>query len=684
MSRFTQIYTPYAPLLWLGLGAYLLLSAYQVPGFLDAKQSLFVVGALFYGWFFVLGYGAVRCARRGEKLSFLASLVAALAVFIWTIYPGEPQNQKLAVLQQMEKMFTLQLWGFTGAVLVFFGAVRAPWLHVWLEVLALLLARSLRFPRWLVLGVLALALVLLCVFLSHYIRLWQPVIVDSMAQYVHAKFMAIGDWYGKSHPLSQFFLTPMMLDNGKWYSQYQPLHVFLLSLGHHLHAPWLVNPLNAGLSVVLLYVLTRHIADEATARIAAALTVVCTFIITMSSEYMSHATALNTVIVFLICYIRTMDAIAAQKHRVVWALAAGLSLGAVFLVRPLVAVEVSGACIFYALYWCWRAQKTYLPTFAVMAVAGLICLGFQALYNAKTTGDPLLFPYMQYTMTNVPWFDREHTVWKGFIKAQDEWRRMNIALFEWRIPGLLFAFLACLPPLYNRHIPLLLAVLLVATIANGFNRFDSDIYGPRYIYELSSIIIVLTAMGICRLPELLRQLPIALPDRRVLQGALALLIITLSAASLTVVLPEKATRSAQHFAKSDQLLWKHIAPQVAVPALVFVDPAGGRGIPKKLPRYHVVGWMNPPQDDAPIIFARDLGEDNEKLIAHYKDRNAYLERHRVVYPIDKNTFRAALSMSGESDEFMTDDVESLLAPFEEEAAWRRSSRLPDVKVAPRR
>jgi len=457
---------------------------------------------------------------------------------------------------------------------------------------------------------------------------------DSVGQYVQGKFIAAGELYGTTPPLRRFFPAPMMVDDGKWYAQYQPLHVMLLGLGHFLDAPWLVNPVEGALTLVAIYFLTRRIFDEATARIAVLLTLGCSFMIFMSAEFMNHATALLFTTLMALCYVEMLEALPFnRKAAYSWALGAGLSVGAVFLTRPLTAIGVGLPFAIHAVILLRRDWRHYLTPFLIMGMAGFTCLLFDLWYNQQTTGAYFIFPTGKYhggSNTSAMGIKGSVSAIYALTKMQNEWMRLSRQLFEWVVPSTFFVVLFCLLPIRNIYARLLLGMVASHTIVNLANQYPSGAFGPRYMYEVTSALIILSAAGIMRIPFLLETLRMPLPDRATLHGIIALPIVLLFIISFAFAWPQTTWRFTHNFFNNHPERYYSLLEKAEKPALIFV----GRG-KNTDEKYKSVSFTNPPSDDAPVIFAIDRGDELDRyLVARYPGRHNYVEYDNALLPLD--------------------------------------------------
>lgn len=513
--------------------------------------------------------------------------------------------------------------------LIVYGAVRLCQLHstwCWIQRLT---AQALRVSTPIFVSALALVLVATTVFLSWYCYRFLPSIPDTVEQYMHAKVMAQGQWYGRAPVLAWegYFPSHLHIEpDGKWYSRYQPLHIFLISLGHRMSVPWLVNPMLAGLTLVAAYALAKRVYDEATARVAGCLVVCSPLILFMSSEYMSHVTAQLTSVVFVLCYIEMVEATIAGRARraYLFAVGTGLAISGVFLSRPLVGVGIALPVLLHGSAMLVRAPRRHAMPSIVAVTAVLPGLMGQLYYNRLLTGNALLPPYLQ---RHQQVFGEHGGIAMVLSKALMEWNQMNVMLFDWLVPNTLFALVAVCG-VSRRYFWLVLGPVLSLTLVNLLNPFSSFTWGPRYVYEVATFLIVLTAAGIVRLPRLLSHLWPAVSDVRVLQGVSILVVVGLFASGWPILAIEDLARYARNYQHNNHGFYTSMLRQSTKPALIFVE----RG------HYQHVAMVNPGDEREPVVFAVDQGRDrNCRLMDYMPTRQAYVERRSRITPAESCT-----------------------------------------------
>ena len=218
-----------------------------------------------------------------------------------------------------------------------------------------------------------------------------PHIDDSVSYLFQAKVMAGGRLWVPAPPDSAAFqMDEILIDGGRWYGYGFPSWHALLAAGVLAGVPWLVNPLLAGLTVLLAHALVRRLYGMAAAHAVSALLAVSPWFLFMSGELLNHPLALVLTLAVLL-------AIAAgrERPRIGAALAAGAALGLLALARPLDAVLLGLVAGGWALGLGGR--RLAVRDLLVIAVLAAALAALALPYNAALTGSATLAPHTAWT-----------------------------------------------------------------------------------------------------------------------------------------------------------------------------------------------------------------------------------------------------------------------------------------------
>ncbi|MBM3313198.1 hypothetical protein FJY70_01235 [candidate division WOR-3 bacterium] len=465
-----------------------------------------------------------------------------------------------------------------------------------------------------------------------------PQVADSISQVFQARIFASGrlwlpapqfpDFFdythiinvagSTGHPASGFAASDWPGPLGRWYSQYPFLHPLLLTLGVLLGAPWLVNPLLGALTVVAVYYLGCEVYDERSGRLGALLACVSPFIFNMSGEFMNHASALLFATLFMLFWFRAFVPSAGKAERGTWrsALLAGLFIGLVADIRPYTAAALALPFAVYSLVRAVARPRLYLGRLLALALAGAAAAGLVLIYNALTNGHPLLFGYVvkygaghEIGFGHSAW-GQSHTPWRGLVNVGHDLNMLNRFLFEWPVPSLAVVLLVFLTGKASKPDWLLLAAFVGLPVAYFFYWFHQACFGPRFLYEASACLVLLTVRSGQSLGLLLRRVFGRDASDRSAAGLVARVLPLLLFWMLTVNLPpllrsyrNPALVNYQPVARARQAKLEN--------ALVFCNDFGN-------------GFTaNPLDRNGPVVYARDYGRLNSALTLAYPGRDYY-------------------------------------------------------------
>jgi len=633
---------------------------------------------LVLAWLDAGSFDFLLAAHRSVVLKFPQILHRPVTISIWWPLAGLSVALLAAVLAQPAGRRVLaSVWrspaqiARAGAVLVLFGLTVFPWdsselpFHstgsrpVFYQALAgsglaLILAAAypwLRFPgkwvgaawRWLC-GLKPAAFALLVfgfVLLAANIVSWLgyghlPHVSDSCAQLFQARVFATGHCHLPSPQFPDFFDRSGIINDGRWYAQYPFLHSLMLVPGVLAGVPWLVNPLLGALAVALVYVLGREVFDERTGRAAALLGSASPFIITMSAEFMNHATALLFATFSLLFWFRH-----ARHGRWHQALLAGLFLGLVADVRPFTAFAL---CLPLIGCMVWRAVRTpdhrlTGPLLFLIGAASLAALDFG--YNWLTSGGPLSFGYIVlHGPGHMIGFHTDpsgmaHTPWRGVVNTGYELNYLNQALFEWGLPSLLPMALLFVMPARDRRDWLLVSLFGILVVAHFFYWA----HGARFYYESLAGVLLLSAHGLIVIPGSLGHTAVSArsDESGLVARALPLALIIMLAIGLPPVLRQCHEQSFVNTNILDTVRRSGIRN-----AVVFcgryadVFSANRFRCPEN---WHSDG--PPPADQilvGDIVYARDNGFLNPVLTLAFPGRTYYTADRGRINPLEEQSF----------------------------------------------
>jgi hypothetical protein len=354
-------------------------------------------------------------------------------------------------------------------------------------------------------------------FLSYFVYQNHPHIPDEVIYLYHARYFAEGWLTVPAPPVPEAFSLYMIPErSANWYSIFPPGWPAVLAIGVLLGVPWLVNPLLAGLNVLLSYVLVQELYDRRVARIVVLLLCVSPWHVFMSMNFMAHTFTLT-------CALAGSLAMAHAKRsgKTSWGLAAGLATGVVSLIRPLDGFIVGILLGAWAIGLVGSRLKA-LPFAAFLFGAGIVS-ALTLPYNRLLTGDAFVFPLTAYyeeyfgPKTNAFGFGPErglgwaldafpgHTPLEAVLNALLNIFSVNIELFGWSIGSLLACALILGSGRIQKNDYSMVGAIVAVVGFYSFYWFNGGPdFGARYWYLTLLPFLILTARGIQYLEQTLK------------------------------------------------------------------------------------------------------------------------------------------------------------------------------------
>lgn len=451
-----------------------------------------------------------------------------------------------------------------------------------------------------------------------------PHVQDSVAYLFQAKTFALGRLSAPLPPVPEAFEHEFILMRDSWYSKYPPGHPLLLAMGVFIGFPWLVSPLAAALTILLLYALGHALFDRPTGFLAAVSLLFSPFFLFMSGSMMAHATGLLLATLGLYLVARSV-----QTDGFWLPVLAGAALGWLTASRQLTGLAI----VLTAAAWLTLRRlaigRSPSPTVLLGLGWSWPVLGLLA-YNRALTGDPLLNPAELWWEFDRPGFGPTvgmhggHDLGRGIWNTYANLTALETHLFGW--PTYLTLAFAVLPFAVGRAqagdwlsgaVSLSLIAVYAAYWADGL------MYGPRYYYEIASCLALLTARGVIVAVDVTSGGVRSVLRRRTPASSAAfftLLVALLIGGNLVAYLPRQVDlhRGYNHVDGKRQAIVRQAGLHQA---LVFVPTSE----PAAWWEYGSVFSANDPLLEADVIYARDLGPDtNRRTAAAFPDRTAYL------------------------------------------------------------
>ncbi|MDH5513908.1 MAG: hypothetical protein OEY45_01975 [Gammaproteobacteria bacterium] len=474
--------------------------------------------------------------------------------------------------------------------------------------------------------VLAVLVASLALGLNVFIYERHPHLADEVVYLYHANYFAQGMLTMPLPPVPDAFNMDLMtFEDHRWYCPVPPGWPLMLAIGSYLNVPWLINPLLAGISVLLAYALLREIFNKGLSRLILLLFALSPWQIFLAMSFMTHTFSLVATLLSALAVARMR-----RQKRLAWALVGGIALGVTSWIRPLEGLAIALLLGFWMLgIDGWKYKFRLIPVYILSS----ILVGAAVLpYNKYLTGDSMNFPIMAYNDkyygegSNSMGFGPEKGLgWTTFdpfpghglidvlINNNLNLYQLNVELFGWSAGSLfLFAVIVFSGRMRRQDYWMLSAVLMIIGVHCFYWFSGGPDFGARYWYLTILPLVVLSVRGLVILADEHDKTDASI-TRLVSFGLAFSMLATIN------YLPWRAIDKYHHYLNMRGDIPKLVKQHNIGNDLVLI-----RG--QRFPDYMSAAVYNAPlmKDDS-TVFAWDRSlELRSHLIAAFPDRNIWL------------------------------------------------------------
>jgi len=369
--------------------------------------------------------------------------------------------------------------------------------------------RPPRRPRRAAVAAAALALLTTAVSLWIAVDIFEtiPHVEDEFAYLWQANVMAGGRIALPSPAEPESFLVPFVVDqSGIRFGKYPPGWPAALAVGVAAGAPYVVNPLLAGLAVWLTYRLGQRLAGDAAGLLAAVLTATSPMLLMLSGSLMPHMLSLiltlGLVLAWFDLFLPRTKIVAPGSARRVRIAVVGSCLGLLILTRPVTAIAVAFPFALHALYLLLRFRGRFLGDLLAIAALTIAVGAILPLWQWTLTGDPWVNPYTLWWPYDRMGFGpgvgplaTGHTLRQAWINTRLSLYAWQHDLFGW--PYLSWAFLPLGLWSLRRRAEAWLALAIFPALIVVYMAYwvGSWLLGPRYFVEALPMLASISAAG---------------------------------------------------------------------------------------------------------------------------------------------------------------------------------------------
>ncbi|MBN1593711.1 MAG: tetratricopeptide repeat protein [Candidatus Coatesbacteria bacterium] len=443
-----------------------------------------------------------------------------------------------------------------------------------------------------------------------------PHVQDSIVLIFQARIFAMGEVGVPPPEHLEFFRYPFLtVENGLLHAKYLPIHSLILALGLLLNAEFLLQPILAALSLLLIYLLARELYGQMTAKAAALLVSISPFFLYMHTSFLSHTTALLFFTLFMLSLVKSL-----KSPRIFFPVLAGLSLGLMFNTRPQTAYIMALALIPFVLKELIE-QKKRVRSLSLFALGLLPAGALTLLYRYPFTGKLLGLPFDFSNPTDRLGFHPDvgdlygsfgHTPLKAWYNFSKNFYEMNSNLFGFPMVSLLFFFLVFLSRRKDRWERAFVAVPIGLVFFHIFYWVDGVCFGARYWFSCLPLFVILTVRGISRLGRVMG------PGRAGARAAV-LFVILLVLVSAFDYHPRRAALLGSNYWSVNTKVSDAVKRLGIHDAIILMDTEDD-------PLSYSAGYLNnSPTFDDRVLYAIDMGRERDRLLFEaYPDRAFFI------------------------------------------------------------
>ena len=465
-----------------------------------------------------------------------------------------------------------------------------------------------------------------------------PHIQDSLHYVSMAQNMLQGRLH---HPFIEdyeFFSIIFQISDGeKMFSIFLPGYSAFLLPFVATGTTFLANPLLTALNIFLLGKISQRLFDRKIAVLTMFVTTLSTFVIIMGGTFMSHpfCTALTLIAVYF--YLESLEKTGWKAPLVI-----GIAMGWLVLCRPQNALFLFIPLFLHAAYLTFdKKDLSLIKKFTIAAAAFLPFVAVLFSINYYYTGNITVFKQDLFFnlieprnfchrfgigrgCPNTNWIEipKEGLTWgHAFLVSYRRLSSLNLNLFLHPV-SLIFIAVAFFRAEDKKELLSLNAVFLLFLFTFGgyfFFFFDGNVFGPRYLYEVSFFLIILIAAGIRNVAELKT-------EKRDIGTAVRVVSYSFIASAflfqMFITMPRLYDAYAYGFWEVDSKLDAAVKEKNIHNAVIFISPE------------HLVGSGLAVMDlgdieGNDIIYLRNLGpKQNARAMFTYPDRSFYMAKFK--------------------------------------------------------
>lgn len=472
-----------------------------------------------------------------------------------------------------------------------------------------------------------------------------PIIHDERAYLLQTQTFLLGRLTNPTHPEKLFFDQFHVINEGVFASKYFPGLAITLMPFVALGLPYANPILFFTAQLLLIFLIAKELFGIKTAWVSMVLAALSPQMVLQTCFILSHVP--NAVFLLLFFY----GIIKILKGNFNWAIPASLAFGMSFLIRPMTSVAFAlPVGIYYLIKILKKETPLTLKIFLSWVIPALLCLLFYFSYNKAVTGSFTENTFDYYAKIHAPFHRYGFDTWTRYAEEAQGPRvdkvfneyyhnhtfKTGILMAGLRLGFLIkflagftfFGFIALVIFIWqlrarNPWELLIFAIVLSLQIFYIPHFYPGILtFGSNYLYEASGLLWIAIAHGLLVLLE-------KIPKLALRRGILTFMMFFFILPSLWSLREMAAQTLTINFRQP--IIWLRAQLKNIPKSLVIV---------RYLPDYNR-NWDcmdNRPDLSGAIVYARDRGPENRKLIPYFPGRLILVWdfAQATLIPLDKD------------------------------------------------
>ena len=288
----------------------------------------------------------------------------------------------------------------------------------------------------------------------------------------------------------------IIFNNGNWYSKYTIGWPLLLALGKIPGIPYIINPLLASASLLLIYCITKRIFSKTAGLLAVLISLLSPYFLLQAATYFPHTSSGFFTLLLIYSFLML-----TRENQWKYSLLGGFSLIMLLLIRPADGGIICLGIFPWVIWTIIKSENKGKFIFKLTPILAGFCLGIASLMlvNNIQNGNPFLFSFVKNRADELWGFGNVlHTPVKGIWNVTFSILRTGFWVFPFIVVSSFFSILK------KKQESIFLIIIALGFPAFYFFYYSLGIveFGARYYYPAFLVLMPVAANGILEIFEI--------------------------------------------------------------------------------------------------------------------------------------------------------------------------------------